>query len=105
MFYLPRMGTEREVSFSYVARSQMASLRFVRGIANCREVCGINCTSGMRVAGTDESGFFEVSFIPIFLVLVHIHVYSICVLFAPFDYHYGEWIRLRLADIPPSLHW
>lgn len=98
------MGTEREVSFNYVARSQMASLHFVRGIANCREVCGINCTSGMRVAGADESGFFEVSFIPIFLVLVHIHVYSICVLFAPLITTTESWVRLRLADILPSLH-
>lgn len=99
------MGTEREVNFSYVARSHIASSRFVRGLANCRDVCGIDWTSGMRVAGADESGFFfEVFFIPIFLVLVHIHVYSICVLFSPFDCHDGEWVRFRLADIHPSLH-
>lgn len=100
------MGTEREVGFSYVARSQIASSRFVRGLANCRDVCGINWTSGMRVAGADESSgfFFEVFFTPIFLVLVHIHVYSICVLFYPFDCHDEEWVRLRLADILPSLH-
>lgn len=56
------MGTEREVNFSYVARGQIASSRFVRGLANCRDVCGINWTSGMRVAGADESGFFLKSF-------------------------------------------